>query len=154
MASQNEYMHSKFNQNWTIGKWLNHGGKVGENGGEFKGRGGRIKKYIWKYHKCHPKIHLYSKFHPNRPMAKSSKSGGNVWEVNSGEVEDLKKCIRHKYHPKTELHTKLYPNRTMFKSGRGKVRGKGAEFRGGKDLEKKCKSYKFHSKMNRYSKLH
>ena len=59
-------LYSKFLQNWTMGKYLNPGGKEGagiQGEGNFEGKKS-------KRHKWHPKMNLYRKFHPHRTMGK------------------------------------------------------------------------------------
>ena len=55
--------------------------------------GGRISRKKCKRHKCHPKLNLRRKFHPNRTMGECSKTEGMVFEEEGEFVGggDLKK---------------------------------------------------------------
>ena len=98
-------------------------GKCSKIGGMVLGKRGGISKKKCKRHKCHPKMNLYRKSHPNRTTFK------NMGEMVFGKRERIwgsgnlkKKCKLHKCHPKMIICRKFHPNQTMGKCY--KIRGK------------------------------
>ena len=93
-------------------EFKSRGKRLGGRGGEFKGGTISKKKTILKEekkckrNKCHLKINLCSKFHPNRTMGKCLKSRGNIWGEQGSEFrargisKNKMKNKRHKFHPK------------------------------------------------------
>ena len=66
-------------------------GKFQGVGGEFGGgRGGNFEEKKRKTLKCHPKINLCTKLHPNRIMGKGSKIGGKLGNVTN-QLTDVEK---------------------------------------------------------------
>ena len=63
-----------------MGKCSKIGGMVfGEEGNLEDGGGEENFEIKCKLHKCHPKMNLHRKFHPNRTMGKCSKTEGIVF---------------------------------------------------------------------------
>ena len=88
ISSQNE--PSKYNHNWTMGKCSNRRANVW---GERQGIQGKFRRKKFKCDKCHPKLNLCRKFHPNPTIGKCSKSGiifggkgGGNLKSDSGKV--------------------------------------------------------------------
>ena len=65
---------------FSIGQWesVQNQEKRFEGKDGIQGRG-EVRKKKYERHKWHPKMSLYSKFHPNRTMGMCSQSMGNVW---------------------------------------------------------------------------
>ena len=151
-----------------MGKCSKPGGKVRREGRNSGARGISTEKY--KRHKWHPKMNLYSKFHPNLTMGQtdSVQNEGKMFR-GMGEVGGV-----GGYRKKIPNVTKVIPkwicskfssksdNGEMFKI-RGKGLGKKGGFGGGGEFRKKnekvtnaiAKCQKFHPNqtMERCSKL-
>ena len=70
-----------------------------ESEGEFgEEEGGSFDKKKYKRHKCHSKMNICRKFHPNRTEGKCSKIRGMVLGNggDSGKGGGISKCKRHK----------------------------------------------------------
>ena len=122
MPSQNEsILYRKSHPNRTTFK--NMGEMVFGKRERIWGSGNLKKKC--KLHKCHPKMIICRKFHPNQTMGKCYKIRGKFQEVgeefgegDGGAEFQIKKCKPRKCHLKINLCKKFHPNRITGKGSK------------------------------------